>query len=778
MDGTWVRLPQAGAGVVIFVHGILSSGETCWKHPNGTYWPTLLSEDQTLSDLGIYVYTYQTSATSGYYSVSDVVGDLKERLKGAQVGQGTIWQGGGPMLFVCHSMGGIVARKLIVRSQVELIELGARIGLFLVASPSLGSSYANWVQAIARAAGNTQAIALKFAQDNQWLNELDAEFQTLKESARIPIVGRELQEDKFIIHRLFRFFPQIVVPHSAHRYFGDPLKVTHSDHFSISKPADRNAIAHQALVRFLREASTLLASPASRPLAGAGTIATSSQKAAESLAVPAMAAEPADNWPEEGGAAFVCVTERGSEVKTVKSFEEYCAAFGSPLPAEQSYSSFAVRGFFENGGAFAVIARAVGQGARPAQASIRLNPAGQALVLSARDVGTYGNRLQVEFSSATRKGIRVRIRGAQVSAGAPRESLLEDFDNVLVDAGPPVLQLSEYLNRRSQWIVASVSPEPLTNGDGTLQLSGTWPLRDGTDGIVTAESLLGTIEPHEHPRGRGGLAGLKMSWDCGLVCIPDLSHSWLKVEDRERVTAALLAHCKDAQALTVLAAATSNDELMQVHAPCDSAVAIATWPWLSVLSNDGKQAVVVPPDGHVAGALARADRRHGVHKPPPPCALAGTLRTAPSIAATDEQRAEHALEAERRGVNLLAMVDGKPQAFIRPLISTALAEIARDPIRSRLIMFISRRIRLDLMWVTYERRSKEVQQRILQQVEELLHKLWQLGALAGTSRETAYEVKVEEDVSSSGYLLRMQLTFPPHYEKMGMHYLIGAIDDF
>jgi hypothetical protein len=233
MDGRWVRLPKEGAGVVIFVHGILSSGETCWKHPNGTYWPTLLSEEQTLSDLGIYVYTYQTSITSGYYSVSDVVGDLKERLKGAQAGKGTIWQGGGPMLFVCHSMGGIVARKLIVRNQVELIELGARIGLFLVASPSLGSSYATWVAMIARAAGHTQAIALKFGQDNQWLNELDTEFQTLKESARIPIVGRELQEDKFIVRRLFRLFPQIVPPFSANRYFGDPLKISQSDHFSI-----------------------------------------------------------------------------------------------------------------------------------------------------------------------------------------------------------------------------------------------------------------------------------------------------------------------------------------------------------------------------------------------------------------------------------------------------------------------------------------------------------------------------------------------------------------
>ena len=44
------------------------------KHENGAYWPTLLSEEPTLSDLGIYVHTYQTSIASGYYSVGDACG--------------------------------------------------------------------------------------------------------------------------------------------------------------------------------------------------------------------------------------------------------------------------------------------------------------------------------------------------------------------------------------------------------------------------------------------------------------------------------------------------------------------------------------------------------------------------------------------------------------------------------------------------------------------------------------------------------------------------------
>ncbi|MDM0015298.1 alpha/beta fold hydrolase [Variovorax sp. J22P168] len=272
MNGVWVRLPQPNAGVVIFVHGILANGERSWKNQNGSYWPKLLEQEPSLAHLGIYVYTYQTGFASGHYSVSNVVDDLTERLKTEQTDSGPIWKGG-VLLFVCHSMGGIVVRKLVVRRQAELIEMGAKIGLFLVASPSLGSAYANWIEGVARAAGHSQALSLTFGEDNQWLNDLDSEFQTLKESRRLFIAGRELHEDKLFVQEgksiLRRLLgsrpPPIVQPFSASRYFGDPLKIPHSDHSSIVKPAHRKEIAHRALVRFLEETLTELSATEGQP---------------------------------------------------------------------------------------------------------------------------------------------------------------------------------------------------------------------------------------------------------------------------------------------------------------------------------------------------------------------------------------------------------------------------------------------------------------------------------------------------------------------------------
>ncbi|MGI0016493.1 MAG: esterase/lipase family protein [Nitrososphaera sp.] len=219
MLGEWIRKPKNGISVV-FVHGILSSGETCWRHDNGAYWPHLLRDEPELEALGIYVYTYQTGIFSGTYNLKDVVDDLKERLLTMDkvVDNHRI-------VFVCHSMGGIVVRKFLVERVNDLLDRNIEVGLFLVASPSMGSSYANWLKPIAELMGHSQADALRFSQNNTWLNGLDKEFQNLKESDRLKMHGKELIEDKFVI--LPRFWrKQVVEPFAgkANLFSARPVK--------------------------------------------------------------------------------------------------------------------------------------------------------------------------------------------------------------------------------------------------------------------------------------------------------------------------------------------------------------------------------------------------------------------------------------------------------------------------------------------------------------------------------------------------------------------------
>lgn len=90
----------------------------------------------------------KTGFGSGSYSLSDIVDDLKERFFNLdQVADSK------KIIFVCHSMGGIVVRKFIVERLYDLLDRHIGIGIDLVASPSLSSGYADWLEPIARFAG-------------------------------------------------------------------------------------------------------------------------------------------------------------------------------------------------------------------------------------------------------------------------------------------------------------------------------------------------------------------------------------------------------------------------------------------------------------------------------------------------------------------------------------------------------------------------------------------------------------------------------------------------
>src|SRR5262249_46865877 len=101
MNGTWVRRPR-GPLTVIFVHGILSDAQSCWRHSNGAVWPEVLAKEAGLDGAGIYVFEYKTSIFSGTYRLGDVVDALRTHMRLDSVDKNR------QLVFVCHSMGGIV----------------------------------------------------------------------------------------------------------------------------------------------------------------------------------------------------------------------------------------------------------------------------------------------------------------------------------------------------------------------------------------------------------------------------------------------------------------------------------------------------------------------------------------------------------------------------------------------------------------------------------------------------------------------------------------------
>lgn len=281
MKGEWLRKPSAGT-TVVFVHGILSSGEECWKNKaSGASWPQLLQTETDFAPLGIYVFTYQTNFFDGNYDLGRVVDDLKEFLGLDEVLQSQ------QLIFVCHSMGGIVVRKYIVERVLDLLE--HRLGLFLVASPSLGAEYAEWLKPLAQLLGHAQADALRFADDNYWLNDLDKGFKNLlgrdpHRNHRLLIKGKELSEQRFVeliklpvLKWLGQFIAfrrkQLVPPITGERYFPEPKMISGSDHISIAKPENNQAEQHRLLCKFIKDNFPLSPQKTPNPVATApGTV--------------------------------------------------------------------------------------------------------------------------------------------------------------------------------------------------------------------------------------------------------------------------------------------------------------------------------------------------------------------------------------------------------------------------------------------------------------------------------------------------------------------------
>ncbi len=244
MQGRWINASKSKTAVV-FVHGVLSKQETSWRARSGAYWPELLSKTPAVSEVGVYVFTYRTGFFSRSYRLGDVVDALKEHMRLDGVFKCS------SIIFVAHSMGGIVVRKLITESSNDFVDQHISVGLFLVASPSLGSEYANFLRPLAELVGHKQADALRFSQENSWLMDLDKEFKNLQASGRMKLSGKELMEDKFILGNILN--KQVVEPFSAGRYFGESYKVPDSDHFTIAAPEDADAVQHRQLIQFIED---------------------------------------------------------------------------------------------------------------------------------------------------------------------------------------------------------------------------------------------------------------------------------------------------------------------------------------------------------------------------------------------------------------------------------------------------------------------------------------------------------------------------------------------
>ncbi|CAI7595185.1 unnamed protein product [Penicillium glandicola] len=137
---------------IVFVHGLTGNREKTWTHENGTLWPRdLLAKD--LSQTRIMTFGYDVDIFN-FTSItfSDRLYDHSQSLAYAVVSQ-RIDCSTRPILFIAHSLGGLVCQQaLILSNSIDgLWEISSSaIGVIFMGTPHYGSSLASYREKLAK----------------------------------------------------------------------------------------------------------------------------------------------------------------------------------------------------------------------------------------------------------------------------------------------------------------------------------------------------------------------------------------------------------------------------------------------------------------------------------------------------------------------------------------------------------------------------------------------------------------------------------------------------
>jgi uncharacterized protein len=455
-------------------------------------------------------------------------------------------------------------------------------------------------------------------------------------------------------------------------------------------------------------------------------------------ALPGLTAEvvprPAGPAPLRSDVAgFVGPTRRGPVGVAVRvaGLTEFRRRFGG-LDAAAS-TTYAARGYFENGGEVAWVVRLSGPGQIASAAWTVAGLAGfpvAAYQVTATSPGSWANGAKV--------GIAYR---ADSLAGQPELDLRVTVPGEPVEAfrAVPVGQLLDRLAASLLVrLVAAPAGPPAPAGRGPRAASWTLTLDGGTDAPPGLREYLRGVEL------------LDDQPEVAIVAAPGLGED-LPDEDRVEVVTALLA-----------SAAAQLDRLVVLDVPPDRARvdqaagwvaglqrgepvrlrdAAAYHPPLRVSDPLGGSAAplrTVPASGHVAGVISRLDRERGAHHTPANSVLLDAVDLE-QVLDEDEELAVY-----QAGLNLLRCAPGRGIQVWGGRTLVDPRDRGRFVAHRRLLHRLVRAIRRVAQPLVFDVNGPELRLTLARTVTSVLLEAFQAGALKGARPNQAFRVQCDE----------------------------------
>lgn len=300
---------QSAHTAFVFLHGIFSDSRSCWLSSGArpVFWPDLVRTDPRLGAPSVYLAGYYTALDAGDFSVAQCAREVIDALGRPETDGAPAVLDLPNLVLICHSTGGIVARNMLERYRDQFRDKA--VGVALIASPSLGSAWANVAGLAAKYYNQRLAQQLQWRGDT--LEDIHGRFRDLvnDRAEQMPgLFGMEASENKMIfrdrIPAVIRWLLpprlKVVTTLSAGQYFGEVKVLRGTDHFTTVKPDSLHHPSHEFLVNFqleFRETAAFRRDPTASVTDQPGTGAAPAVTGSGGAAVAADDIEEGE-WPQ------------------------------------------------------------------------------------------------------------------------------------------------------------------------------------------------------------------------------------------------------------------------------------------------------------------------------------------------------------------------------------------------------------------------------------------------------------------------------------------------
>jgi hypothetical protein len=480
-------------------------------------------------------------------------------------------------------------------------------------------------------------------------------------------------------------------------------------------------------------------------------------------------------------AAFIGVADKGpvpgrtlpngrmAQPVLVTSFTDYTRQFGGFR--QDSFLTYAVRSFYENGGRRLYVVRVTGAGA--AAASGQIAPGGDApggtLKFSAVSEGAWGNNIWVDTdagSDGVATSFKLVIRYGRSQAEA---EIVETFDNVTFRSAAasdpiPASYVRVVVNSVSEYVAITddiTARPPLTNNP--VQLAG------GNDGgAASPADFIGRPAADNTVTGTG-LFALDKITDVNLIAIPG--------QGAPATVNAGMSYCKNSRPLqdcffigdvgsvANVAGARRDGAVPDDVIKLSDVKAYATtgfggtplnkaagdfgavyFPWIRAADPIGvgrNPQILLPPSGFVAGLYARIDNSRGVFKAPAgtEAGVAGALAVATDVSDTEQD------QLNPIAVNVIRRVPGSGFVVWGTRTIGSDASWRYIPVR-RMAIFLRTSIYYGIQWAVFEPNDEPLWASLRLNIRAFMMTQFRAGAFQGGKPDDAFFVKCDSSTTT------------------------------